>query len=137
MLERSVHDNKVLSYEVDGEHRRIVLHTRFKAANQLEYTDVIFEGVIAYQFQHDNFGNILLGIDEVPASAIVEEDRILFEEGSKYCWPGPWNDSRDSLRSCLVYVQSKAAKGYEISSSYGLCGWIIAESCSFEAKGMP
>jgi hypothetical protein len=134
MPKRSVHDNKVLSYEVDGEHRRIVLHTRFDAANQLENTDVVFEGVIAYKFQGDNFGNVLLGIDEAPVSKIVEEDRVLFEEGSKYAWPGPWNDS---FRACLAYFQSKAAKGYEISSSYGLCGWIIAESCSFEAKGIP
>jgi hypothetical protein len=134
MPEPSIHDNKVLSYEVDGEHGKIVLHTRFDEANQLEYTDVVFEGVIAYKFQGDNFGNILFGIDEVPVSEIVEKDRVLFEEGSKYAWPGPWNHS---LRACLGHFQSKVVKGWEISSTYGLCGWVIAESYFLESKGMP
>ena len=134
MSKRSIHDNKLLSYEVDGEHRRIVLHTRFALANELDHTDVVFEGVITYKFQGDNFGNILFGIEEVSVSKIIEENRVLFEDGSKYAWPGPWNDS---FRACLAYVQSKPVKGYEISSSYGLSGWVIAESCSFEAKGTP
>jgi hypothetical protein len=39
MPERSIHDNRVVSYEVDGDRRRIVLHTRIEMSNRLEYRD--------------------------------------------------------------------------------------------------
>jgi hypothetical protein len=66
--ERSVHDNRVTSYEVDAERRRIVLHTRFDERQPLEHTDVVFEGVHAYHFEHDNFGNILFGVGRVSST---------------------------------------------------------------------
>jgi hypothetical protein len=48
MPERSIHDNRVVSYEVDADRRRIVLHTRFEAPEPQEATDLVFEGVLAY-----------------------------------------------------------------------------------------
>src|SRR5258707_15038114 len=83
MSERSIHDNQVVSYEVNGASRRIVLHTRFDEPERLEFTDVIFEGVLAYYFENDNFGNILFGVDEVPVTQVVVDNRSLFEEGAK------------------------------------------------------
>jgi len=82
MPKRLIHDNRVVSYEVDGEHRLIVLHTRFEERMPLECTDVIFEGVLAYHFENDNFVNILFGVDEVPVAQPVAGNRSLFEEGS-------------------------------------------------------
>jgi hypothetical protein len=131
MPERSIHDNKVISYEVDGEGRRIVLHTRIKLSNCLESTDMIFEGVLAYHFENDNFGNILFGVEELPIALLVADYRSLFEEGSKYAWPGSWNSSTEA---CIAHFQSKGGKAFEISSSYGLAGWVIAESYRLEAK---
>src|SRR5882762_2441042 len=130
MPERSIHDNRVVSYEVDGAKRRIVLHTRFEERDRLEFTDLIFEGVLAYHFENDNFGNILFGVEEVPAAQLVADDRSLFEKGSKFAWPGPWNESPEAS---ISHFQSKGAKGFEISSSYGLDDWVIAESYRLEA----
>jgi len=129
MPQRSIHDNKVVSYEVDGERRRIVLHTRFKMSNRLESTDMIFEGVFAYRFEHDNFGNILFGVEELPVARLVACYRGLFEEGSKNAWPGPWNESTEA---CIEHLHSKGAKAFQISSSYGLTGWVISESYQVE-----
>jgi hypothetical protein len=128
--ERSIHDNRVVSYEVDGDRRRIVLHTRFEEREPFEYTDLIFEGVFAYHFQNDNFGNILFGVEEVGVSQLVFANSSLFEDGSKYAWPGPWNES---IEACTGYLRTKGAKAFEISSSYGLDGWVIAESHRLEA----
>ncbi|HTO70379.1 MAG TPA: hypothetical protein VMR31_11010 [Myxococcota bacterium] len=130
MPERSIHDSRVISYEVDGERRRIVLHTRFDERVPVEHTDVIFEGVLAYHFENDNFGNILFSIEEVPVAQLVAGCRSLFEEGSKFAWPGPWNESPESS---LDHIRSCGGKAFELSSSYGLDGWVIAESYRVEA----
>jgi hypothetical protein len=82
MPEISVHDNKVVSYLVDGQHRRIVLHTQSEGR---ELIDIIFEGVLAYHFENDNFKNILFDVVEVSVGQVVADDRSLFEAGSKYC----------------------------------------------------
>jgi len=125
----SIHDNRVVSYEVDGERRRIVLHTRFEDREPVECTDVIFEGVLAYHFENDNFGNILFGVEEIPVPQLVARNRRLFEEGSKYAWPGPWNDSPEAS---IQHFESTGANAFEISSSYGLAGWVVADSCHLE-----
>jgi hypothetical protein len=132
MPEPSIHDNRVVSYEVDGERRRIVLRTQSGDQEPVERTDVIFEGVLAYFFQNDNFGNILFGIEEIPIRDLVEDRRNLFEAGAKYGWPGPWNQS---VETSIHHLQTKDAKGFEISTSYGLEGWVVAESCRLETRG--
>jgi len=125
MQEPSIHDNRVVSYEVDGERRQIVMHTRFEAREPTEHTDLIFEGVLAYHFENDNFGNILFGVEEIPVPQLVASYRSLFEKGTKYAWPGPWNTSPEvSVRD----FESQGAKAFEISSSYGLAGWVVAKS---------
>jgi hypothetical protein len=128
---RSIHDNRVVSYEVDGERRRIVLHTR--SGGELppfEFTDLIFEGVFAYHLEHDNFGNILFGVEELPVAQLVSQEQRLFEAGSKWGWPGPWNVSPEAS---IDYLVSKRARAFEISSSYGLAGWVIAEGCRLDS----
>jgi len=92
---------------------------------------MIFEGVLAYLFECDNFHSILSLVKEVPVEQVITDYRILFEERSKYCWPGPWNTS---IEACINYLRSNRAKGYAIYSSYGLGGWVIAESYRVEAK---
>jgi len=127
--EPSIHDNRVVSYEVDGEHRRIVLHTRFEDREPIECTDVIFDAVLAYHFENDNFGNILFGVEEIPLPQLVACNRRLFEDGSKYAWPGPWNRSPEAS---VQHFESNQAKAFEISSSCGLAGWVVAGSCHIE-----
>lgn len=125
MQEPSIHDNRVVSYEVDGERRQIVVHTRFEDRDPVEHTDLIFEGVLADHFENDNFGNILFGVEEIPVAQLVVSYRSLFEDGAKYAWPGPWNTSPEVS---VQHFQSEAAKAFEISSSYGLAGWVVAKS---------
>jgi hypothetical protein len=130
--ELSIHDNRVVSYEVDGERRRIVLHTRFEDRDPVECTDLVFEGVLAYYFENDNFGNILFGVEEIPVSQLVAHNRRLFEAGSKYAWPGPWNESPEAS---IQHFESTGAKAFEISSSYGLDGWVVADSYCLKPSG--
>ena len=129
MPERSVHDNRIVAYQVDAERRRIVLHTRDEEPVPAEQTDIVFEGVLAYYFEGDNLGSILAGVKEIALEQLVGKNRALFEREHKYAWPGPWNTSPEAS---LHHFQSNGAKAFEISSYYGLAGWVVADACRFE-----
>jgi hypothetical protein len=62
---RSVHDNNVYAFAVLCEQRRIVLHTEYRDGGAEEYTDVVFDGVVAHHFEDVLEGNILFGVEEV------------------------------------------------------------------------
>ena len=48
MSQPSIHDNRVVGYEVDGNACRIVLHTQGTHDAPGEFIDIVFEGVMAY-----------------------------------------------------------------------------------------
>ena len=129
MPERSVHDNRIVAYQVDAERRRIVLHTRDEEPVPAEQTDIVFEGVLAYYFEGDDFDTILFDVEEIALEQLVDENRVRFEGGQKYCWPGTWNKSPEAS---LHHFQSKGAKAFAITSSCGLDGWVVADACRFE-----
>jgi hypothetical protein len=48
----SVHDNLLISYEVQCEARLITLRTEFRAENKpTEFTNIVFKGVQGYSFE--------------------------------------------------------------------------------------
>ncbi|NTU72076.1 MAG: hypothetical protein HGB10_09700 [Coriobacteriia bacterium] len=128
---RSVHDNRVIGFEVDGRARRIVLHTVYEEAATVESTDVVFEGILAYHLAGDNLeANILLDVEEWAVEELLGEQAGLFEAGRKHGWPGVWNTSDEALRSRIV---ESGARAFRISPSFGLDGWVLAASCEFIA----
>ena len=127
--EVSIHDNRVLAYEVDAERRQITLRTRFDNQQPPEYTDVVFEKVLAYHFEGDDFATILLDIEEILLDQLVERNAELFDRMRRFPWPGAWNDS---VEGCLAYFVSKGGRAFEITSACGMDGWVIAGACRFE-----
>jgi hypothetical protein len=128
----SVHDNRVMRYVVDAELERIVIHTRFEDREPFEHTDIVFEGVLAYHFEGDTFSTVLFDLEEVPVASVVEQHRALFEHGIKYCWPGAWNKSPESS---IAHFDAANAKAFDLQSSCGLSGWVVARVCRFEVVG--
>ena len=126
---RSIHDNRIVGYDVDGERRRIVLHTESDRREAKERTDIVFEGVVAYLFENDNFGNILFGVEELPLEDFIAGNEQLFQTGVAFAWPGPWNLSP---QASLSHMQAAHVRAFEISSSYGLSGWVVARSLSIQ-----
>ncbi|HEX8913438.1 MAG TPA: hypothetical protein VF796_13840 [Humisphaera sp.] len=123
MSERSVHDNNVYAYAVLCERRRLVLHTEYRDGDAEEYTDVVFAGVVAHHFEDVLAGNILFGIDEVDPERIVAEWADLFARRKNYGWPRVEYDRQEELVAAL---RRDGVKGFEIGSSYGLGGWVLA-----------
>lgn len=74
MPELSVHDNAVLSIHIDCVQKRIVFQTEYERNKPPhEFTSIVFENVMAYHFEGDNFGSILFDVEEMPL------DRVLFK----------------------------------------------------------
>jgi hypothetical protein len=76
-----------------------------------------------------NFGTILLGIDEVSVAAIVAENQDAFE--SAVHLGGQWDWNR-SIRDAREHLETGNIKGFEISASLGLSGWVLSESVRYE-----
>ena len=124
-MDISVHDNVLVSYEVLADRREIHLHTQFPGAAS-EHTNIIFRGVEGYFFYHDNLETIIFDVVEISVDRILEEDRERFEDGWRFNWPGRWNT--ESAAGRKEYLTKQGVRGFDISSSYGMSGWILAKS---------
>lgn len=123
MSERSLHDNNVYAYVVHCEGRRIVSHTEYRYGGAEEFTDVTFTGVVAHHFECVLPGNILFDITEVEPAEIVNGSAELFARRKDDGWPAI--EYREPQELALILKQ-QGIKGFEISSSYGLSGWVLA-----------
>ena len=124
-MDISVHDNVLVSYEVLADKRELHMHTKAPSING-QRTDIIFRGVEGYYFLHDNFETIIFDVVEISLDRILEDDRGRFDEGWRFAWPGRWNTGSDAGRR--AYLAQRGVRGFELSSSYGMSGWILAKS---------
>src|SRR5436853_7690269 len=124
---RSFHDNFVYAYTVLCEERRIVLNTHFRDGGANELTDVVFEGVEAHYLRCSHDSNILFDIVEVEPEKIVSEYGDLFAAEKNFGWPRIEYKDRADLVNIL---KARGVKGFEIHSSYGLEGCILASQMS-------
>ena len=131
--EISVHDNVLVSYEVLCERREIRLRTEYRERGEpYEATDVLFTGVVAYDFQHDSEGaTILFHISEVPPDDIYAGCADEFREGIRYGWPGQW---AQSAASAAAHFQQHSTRGFEIRPSCGMGGWVLASGMQMQRR---
>lgn len=125
----SIHDNLLVSYEVRCEARTITLRTEYRAPNEpIEFTTISFEGVQGYRFEKDAFGNIILGLEEIPVEQLlIEHGADTSESYHAAGSPGVW---AANLESAPEYLRQHGIKGFTLSSSFGLSGWVLAQRVS-------
>lgn len=121
--EISVHDNHLVAYTVLAKEKKIVFQTEFLDREPHEFTDVVFEEVLAYDFEGDLFGSIILDIEEVDVAALLKEHAAMFEDGWRYGWPRGWEKEKEEIE---VFVRRLEMRAFELSSSYGMGGWVLA-----------
>jgi hypothetical protein len=131
----SVHDNLLVSYEVQCEARIITLRTEYRVANKpTEFTNVVFEGVQGYSFQNDAFGNIIFGLETVPVEHLLTEFGAEISESYRMAGsPGPW---AANLGSAADYLRGQRVRAFTLSSSYGLSAWVLAKEISIVNAGI-
>jgi hypothetical protein len=124
---RSWHDYHLTGYAVAGLERRISfeLSWPYETATEVRHARLVFLGVEGYFFEHDLGGNILYSIEEEPLDDFLRENAQRFERERKWGWPLFWKGDVESTASHLSGV---GAKVYDVSTSYGLSGWILAQS---------
>jgi hypothetical protein len=117
---------------VDCEGRRIILFAEFTDSLPWEFTDVTFAGVVAHHFECVLHGNILFDIEEVEPALIVKDWANLFASLKNYGWPAdiPYA-SPDDLISIL---RERGVKAFQIGSSYGMTGWVLASTMELVAR---
>ena len=129
----SVHDNLVYGYSVSCSRARCVLHTKFPRENQSpEFTDVVFEGVAALQFNDVSMSQSILGeIYEIEPlkffSSFEEYFRVEEKWGNtfSYLWL-PFKYKNEGEFVSLIKEHSLLC--YEIDAAWGLNGFIFAKS---------
>jgi hypothetical protein len=127
-----VHDNIVLGYSVSSERRELVIHTEYQDREPTELTDIVFRGVEAYHLIGDTLRSVLFDVEESPLGQIIGEFSAVFEEGARYSWPGTWNRSPES---CLLHFRELGCRGWVVSASCGLWGFVIAREIEIRDAG--
>jgi hypothetical protein len=125
----SIHDNVLVSYEVQCDARTILLRTEHRVKNEpTKFVNVLFMGVQGYRFENDAFGNIIFDVETVAI------DRFLTEHGAEISEsygmagsPGPW---AVNLETASGHLRKQAIQGFILSASYGLSGWVLAREVS-------
>jgi hypothetical protein len=96
--------------------------------NATEFTNVIFEGVQGYRFENDAFGNIIFGLEMVSLEYLLTEFGASISESYRLSGaPGSW---AADLGLAPEYLREHGIKGFILSSSYGLSGWVLASEVS-------
>jgi hypothetical protein len=133
-MTRSIHDNLLASYEVQCEGRTITLRTEYRVPEKpTEFTNVIFEGVQGYCFENDAFGNIIFGLEMVSLEYLLTEFGPAISES--YRLSGARGSWAADLGLASEYLREHGIKGFILSSSCGLSGWVLASKMSvFDAE---
>jgi hypothetical protein len=130
----SLHDDFVVAYEVNCEARQIKLHTRSDPRDAAKRGQpprtIIFKGVEGYQFEDDAFGNIIYSLTAVSVEQVFTNYGSRIVESYRMAGaPGPW--AADLASAAKVFV-AENIRGFLLSSSYGLSGWVLAKEVLVE-----
>jgi hypothetical protein len=125
----SLHDNLIISYEVQCEVRTIILRTEHRVKDKpTEFTNVIFKEVQGYRLENDAFGNIIFGLETIPVEQLLTEYGAEISESYHTAGsPGPWAASLGTARE---HLREQGIQGFILSSSHGLSGWVLAREVS-------
>ena len=118
-----VHDSLLRRYTVDGAAKTITLHTEPHKGGGGAFVDVIFTGVVAYQFEGDAMANIVSGIELAEAARYEDVAKIIIEQHRQYGVMPTWKSDVETLGQ---FCERNDLKLFEIQCSYGIDGWIIA-----------
>lgn len=124
----SVHNSHILKYMVDYEKREIILNTK---SEDQELIDIVFSNVVAYLFEDAVIGCIILDLEEWPVDDVISclgEDYIM--KHKSYGWPFEFETIDDFKNK----VATDAIIIYNLASSYGMSGFILAKSVKYLTK---
>lgn len=128
----SLHDDVLVSYEVNCEARQIRLRSRTTAMAEGQLREIVFTGVEGYHLENDAFGNIIFALEVISVEQLVSTYAPQIMESYRIAGaPGPW---AADLSCAAEELTSRGLKGFVLSSSYGLSGWVLAKEGSMSGR---
>ena len=131
----SLHDNFLVSYEVNCEVRQIKLHTkpdpRDPAMREQRPLTIVFNGVEGYQFANDAFGNIIFSLQRIPVEQFIVERGARIAESYRMTGAPAWAADLGSAAQALTVLGMQA---FDLNASYGLSGWILTKEVLVEQE---
>ena len=120
-----VHDNIILSYQVDIGNKELKIITEYPDKEEVTIT---FTGLATHRFEYVTYHNIIACIWQVSTDFFVEENRDLLEKYLRYGAPIV-AENCDKLKE---YLSNNGLKVFEIGASMGLSGFVMAKEISIE-----
>lgn len=120
-----LHDFRLKGYSVSAAGTRVMLDLEYAYPNQPKEESLIeFADVAAYHFVHTG-GAIITDIEEVPLADLLDEvGGQLAEWWRLHGGLRHWSDDR---KAYLAALESDGYRSWEISSSVGFEGFVIAK----------
>jgi hypothetical protein len=67
---------------------------------------------------------IFLNIEDIPLLEFLKAHETELDEGSKSVGAPPWWGG--SIEKARAYLEERRVRAFEINSSYGFSGWVLA-----------
>lgn len=99
------------------------MKTEYDIENLHEDTDIVFKGYLAHYFENEQLQNIIFDIERNSIIELLEQEKDLFTKKRNYGWPISYNTTDDLLK----HLQDGGYYCFDITSSYGLYGFVIAK----------
>lgn len=129
-----VHDSLLVEYIVSSEPSQLVFSVHPSDGSAPAPFKIIFHGAVAHCFKAPLLPAILLSIETISAETLISEIWRRIEHGHKaHGWPG---SCAASLADAIKFVRSSSLHGFNIESSDGLSGWVLATSVKRPACGL-
>ena len=123
----SIHDGVVIGYAVNFLKHELLIDIETVAD---EIVTVAFDNYLAHDFEHVMAGSILFDIEEADVTTFFVKNREQFVAHKLHAWP-IWYDDVEELKQ---YLQNNNYKCYVVFSSFGLSGYIFAETFEIKKK---
>jgi hypothetical protein len=90
--------------------------------------------VVAYHFEGDCLQNIVFEVSEVPVERVLDDEAAFRKRSQQTGWPRGWDPQKESP---LQFLSRPGLKVFEIHCSYGMRGWIAAETLEGQVVPAP
>lgn len=125
----NIENNQVLSYQVDIINRTLRILT--KSADGKNHIEITFTGVLSHRFEDVILSNLLYEISQFTIDYFIAANKEVINESLEYGYPAQKMDNIGALKD---FLKKEKYKIFDITSTLGLCGEVIAKEISIEIK---
>lgn len=115
-----IYDSTIISYMVDFEKSILQINTR----NCDKEIIIRFKGLLAHKFENVITNNIIFDISEATMEEFILEESNTLSESLEYGFP---TIEVSNMRELENYLKENLYGVFYITSSLGMCGYIIAK----------